>query len=235
VDLFSTEGIQRAGSLKLAQSLISDIILTPFLKDASTILFPPQTSSVTSQNNQIDSTAGSPAVSGRLLVLFRDPIQRALNRYEETRILTGNDILSLTEYASNPIYSENNPLTRDLLGLGPGEALEEEQVKAAQSIIESHVLVGLYDELKETIQRWEVFLHWFVPSKSSEAVNACPKKVQKGFENSYQILSNFASSDPVGFNLLVSNHMIDLTIYKFARSTFKFQGQYLPSVVANSS
>jgi hypothetical protein len=218
--------------MRLTQSLISDIIHTPFLKDTSTILFPPKTSSISSQDSQHDHGDGTPEVAGRLLVVFRDPIERALNRYEETRLLTGNDILSLTEYASNPVYSENNPLTRDLLGLSPGEAIEEEQIKAAQSVIESHVLVGLFDEMDETIQRWELFFHWFVPSKSSEAINACPKNIRNEFEKkAYQVRSNFAISDPVGYNLLVSNHMIDLTIYRFAKTRFQMQGQYLPSVV----
>jgi hypothetical protein len=209
VDLFSTAGLDRAAAMRLTQSRVSDVIYTPFLSEASAKLFPPKSSS--------DSY---PEVSGRLLVVFRDPIERALNRYEITRLLTGNDALSLTEYTTNAVYSENNPLTRALLGLGPHDGLGQVQIKAAQEAINQYVLVGLFDQMEESITRFAMLFKWLVSGDSKSQYAECTKNVLNAFQNGYQIGSNYAASDPVGYNLLVANHVIDRLVYKYAKAQY---------------
>ena len=216
VDLFSTAGLDRAAAMRLTQSRVSDVIYTPYLWEASAKLFPPQSSSNT-----------NPEVSGRLLVVFRDPIERALNRYEIARVLTGNDALSITEYMNNAVYSENNPLTRDLLGLGPEDGLGKVQIKAAQEIINQYVFVGLFDKLEESIARFASFFHWFVSGDSQSQYTECTRNVLIAFQKGYQIGSNYAVSDPAGYNLLVANYMLDRLIYKYAKAQYILQGKIL--------
>ena len=221
VDLFSTTGITRAAILRLTQNRVSDVVLTPFLMEASTKLFPPKSSSVV-----------FPEVLGRLLVMFRDPIERSLNRYEMTRLLTGNDSLTLEEYSTNPVYSENNPLTRGLLGLGPHDTIGDVERNAAQESINQHVFIGLFDEMEESINRFELFFQWTVGGKSQDQNKECVKKIELEFERGYKIGSNYALSDPAGYNLLVASHTIDSQLYNFAKSQFIAQKEFLMELKA---
>lgn len=216
VDLFSLGGLERAASMRLTQSRVSDIIYTPFLAEASNLLFPPKS-----------ARDVFPEVLGRLLVVFRDPMERALNRYEITRLLTGNDVLSLAEYAKNPVYSENNPLTRALLGLGPSDGLGQAQIKSAQQTISQYVFVGLYDQMEESITRFATFFKWFVSGDSQSSREKCTENVLNSFQRGYQIGSNYAISDPGGYNLLAASYTADLLIYKYAKAQFVSQGKVL--------
>lgn len=216
VDLFSKGGLERAAAMRLTQSRVSDVIYTPFLLEASEKLFPPKS-----------STDVFPEVLGRLLVVFRDPIERALNRYEITRVLTGNDALSLTEYSTNPVYSENNPLTRDLLGLGPHDGLGQEQIQSTQESISQYVFVGLYDQMEESITRFATFFQWFVSGDSQSPHAECTEHVLHSFQRGYNIGSNYAISDPVGYNILAASYTIDMLVYKYAKAQFVTQGKIL--------
>lgn len=214
VDLSSSQGIDRAGAMGLTQNRVSDLAYTPFLKEGAQKLFIPP------------SGQGFPEVSGRLLIVFRDPIDRALNRYEATRILTGNDALTLTDYATNPIYSENNPLTRDLLGLGPKDALENEQIKAAQEVINQHVLVGLFDQIENSILRYEEFFRWYMGGANA-AISLCHEQVWESFQMGYRIGSNYATADPAGYNMVAASHTVDKLLYNYAKALFDLQGNAL--------
>lgn len=209
VDLFSIEGVNRAGKLKLTQNRVSDVIYTPLLKAATDKLFP------------LKSGGTSPEVLGRLLVVFRDPVDRALNRYEATRLLTGNHDLTLTDYYNSPIYSENNPMTRDLVGLTVHDHLGQEEVKAAQEAINQFVFVGLVDEIEETIARYETFFQW----QTNQPIGQCQQQVANTFQNGYKVLSNYAVEDSVGYNLIVASHSIDNFVYQYAKAQFVLQGK----------
>jgi hypothetical protein len=198
--------------MKLTQSRVSDVIYTPLLKAAADELFP------------VKSGRTTPEVLGRLLVVFRSPSDRALNRYEATRLLTGNDALSLTDYCTNPIYSENNPLTRDLLGLGPHESIGDAQVKDAQETINQYVFVGLLDEIEETIARYENFFQWQVGGTNPQ-MRQCHQEVTDSFQTGYRISTNYAAADPIGYNLMMADHAVDNFLYEHAKEQFALQAQ----------
>ena len=207
--------------MRLAQNRVSDVIYTPLLKAAADKLFP------------LKSGSTSPEVAGRLLVVFRDPIERALNRYEATRLLTGNDALSLTGYSTNPVYSENNPLTRDLLGLNPYDTIGQEQVKAAQDTINQYVFVGLFDQLEETIARYENFFQWYVGGTNPQ-IAQCHQQVMDTFQSGYKIGTNYAIADPAGYNLIVASHTIDNLVYKFTKAQFELQAKLFKGLSGKS-
>jgi hypothetical protein len=167
-----------------------------------------------------------PDVSGRLMIIFRNPIDRALNRYEATRLITGNDAMSLAEYANHPIYSENNPLTRALLGLGPSDPLGPSQTRVAQELLNNFVLVGLYEKMDASFVRLTKFLHWY-PGVESAQMLSCQEQVRGSFRADYQISTTYFQSDPFGYNMVAASHNLDRLIYKFAEALYELQGNVL--------
>ena len=195
----------------LATAHVSDMAVTPFLRDIAQ-LFQPAPGKV------------YPDVFGRLFVVFRDPVERALNRFEQLKLRTGNDELTLNNYAIDPTYAENNPLVRSLVGIGPNERLNDKHVENAQNIIDQHVLVGLHEEIPESIKRYEEFLGWYVGETVPE-VFACHGRVFEEFQLGYQVTGNYGADDAIGFNTLVASHRMDILVYRYAQSTFQSQGE----------
>lgn len=219
VDLFTTEGLDRAGAMGLTQSRVSDMAYSPFLKHGAEVLFTPR------------QGQSFPEVAGRLLVVFRDPIDRALNRYEVARLITGDDSMTLEKFAKDRIYSENNPLTRDLLGLGPSDTLGPAQISVAQELINQHVLVGLFERIEDTIMRYEQFFHWYVGGANAEILR-CHEEVWQSYQGGYRINPDYARNDPVGFNLIAAEHTVDRQIVDYARALFDLQGRVLTEAAA---
>jgi hypothetical protein len=201
--------------MSLTQNRVSDLAYTPFLRLAAEKLFEPR------------SGQAFPEISGRLLVVFRDPIDRALNRYETARLVTGDDSMTLESFAkAGSPYAENNPLTRELLGIGPTDKLGAEQAKVAQELINQHVLVGLFEKIEDTIMRYEQFFSWYVGGANAE-IQQCHEDVWQSFQGGYQINSDYARSDAVGFNLVAAAHTIDRQVVDYARALFDLQGNIL--------
>jgi hypothetical protein len=201
--------------MSLTQNRVSDLAYTPFLRLAAEKLFEPR------------SGQAFPEISGRLLVVFRDPIDRALNRYETARLVTGDDSMTLESFAkAGSPYAENNPLTRELLGIGPTDKLGAEQAKVAQELINQHVLVGLFEKIEDTIVRYEQFFSWYVGGANAE-IQQCHEDVWHSFQGGYQINSDYARSDAVGFNLVAAAHTIDRQVVDYARALFDLQGNIL--------
>lgn len=210
VNLYTTEGIDRAARLGFASSRVADIAYSPLLTRITSI-FEPQEGRTTSD------------VLGRLLVVFRDPIERALNRYEQTRLLTGNDQLTLTQYAKDPAYAENNPLTRGILGIGPDDRLEHNDIRKAQEIIRVKVLIGIFAALDVTLERYERFFSWYAGDISPQ-IQTCHQETWKSFSSGYSVNSRYNEADPIGFNLIVAQHRMDALLYGYVLAQFEYQG-----------
>ena len=208
VDLFSHDGITRAAELSLVTSHVADLAYTSYLQD-STQLFTPQQ-----------------GVFGRLLIVFRDPVERALNRFEQVKSLEGNSELRLNSYASDPKYQENNPLVRSLVGLGPNESLGQEHLVGARNAIDNYILVGLFEEIPETIKRYEEFFAWYVGGTIPE-VYSCHERIASDFEPGYTVKDQYGAEDATGFNKIVASHRMDILVYRHAQEAFKKQGGFL--------
>lgn len=213
VDLFSVNGIARATRLGFTSSHTADIAYSPLLHDIGKIFKPLKASDI-------------PDVFGRLLVVFRDPMERAFNRYEQAKVTTGNKKMTLSQFANNPAYSENNPLTRGIMGLSPEDPLEKRDVEKAQRIIRDQMLVGLYDQFALSLKRFEQYFSWYAGGVATE-IAICHQEVWNSFSPIYRVSEDYNLEDPVGFNVLLAQHLMDLSVYKSAKSLFDEQGPIL--------
>lgn len=212
VDLFSVPGIDRAERLNLAPARVSDFAYTGMLAQSSRLFLPPTGSDV-------------PIVWGRLMVMFRDPIERALNRFEEFKIVTGNTAYTLSQYANSPLYAENNPLMRSLVGLGPNDALDQSHSITAQAIIDNHIVVGLFDRFEESMDRFERFIQW--RAVDVPGVDDCRAQVMETYRMGYNITVDYTQQDPLGYNLIVAAHRYDKLLFNYAVATFDLQATAL--------
>mmetsp|Transcript_23800 Transcript_23800/g.36023 ORF Transcript_23800/g.36023 Transcript_23800/m.36023 type:complete len:939 (+) Transcript_23800:110-2926(+) len=220
VDLFSLEGIARAGSLGLTQMRISNLAYSPFLKDSAEKLFVPV------------GGRQQPDVAGRLFVVARDPLERALHVYEKARVVSGNDQMTLSDFLDDPSLSENNPFTRRLLGISPSDPLNVQQADVAIKMLNRYAIVGRYDKVDESILRFEKFLSWY-PGEGFPEVRQCHENILLSSASGYQVVNNADAYDSVEYNRLVGNYLVDQRVYNFMKELYDIQGQKLfPSETA---
>jgi hypothetical protein len=196
----------------LASSGVADIAYTPLLQTSSK-LFEPKDSVPTQ-------------IHGRLMVVFRDPIERAINRFEELKLRTHDNELTLSSFASSQRYREDNPLTRALLGVDASAHLSDSLLETAKEVVRRKVLVGLQDRLEETLVRWETYLSWY-RSDTLPTVQACHFEVLDSWAANYQVKLNYAQVDATGFNYLLAQHRMDIAVYQFATRLYQEQGTEL--------
>lgn len=165
-----------------------------------------------------------PDLFGRLLVVFRDPMDRALNRYEQVKLKTDNEQISLTGFVSDPNYTENNPMIRLLLGIDDDVSLTDEHLETAKQIVSGHVVVGLFSALPETLIRFQKLLKWYMDKEVPEIYQQCHRDIVERRVASYVVKGKYEADDAVGFNTLLARQHLDLILYEHAVSIFGKQG-----------
>lgn len=210
VDLFTEEGISRAGSLGLTQRRISELAYSPFLRESAEKLFVPI------------GGRKYPEVAARLLAIARHPMKRALEAFMKEREVSGRPQMTLTEYVNDPSLSENNPFTRRLLGITADDPLGFQQRDVATQMLEEYALVGLYEEAEETVVLFEKFLNWY---PGEQEVRRCHEALIRPYEG-YEVVDNYGEIDPIGYNLLLSNYQVDLYVYEYMKVLFDRQREF---------
>ena len=221
VNLYTVEGIDRATKLGMAPARVADIAYTPLLHNVTKVFEPQEGQTL-------------PDVFGRLLVVFRNPIERALNRYEQVRLIPGNDQMTLHQYAKDPKHSENNPLTRGILAFGPDDPLESSDVTRAQQVIKDLILVGLFDRFDEALERFERYFSWYANDVAPQ-VNICHGEVWDSYSAGYTVHEDYKTLDARGYNLVLAQHRMDVLLYRFAQALFDNQGAALQAASIASS
>merc|ERR1711862_912384 len=144
VDVTLEDGIDHAASLKLVESNLADIIVSPLIQKASSSLF--------SESRQ-----------GRLMFIFRDPIDRVISTFYYLQKATWEPTynpkfqhMTLKEYAYST-YAESNFVARSLLNKMEGGALTKSDVELCKKILQDKILIGLLDQLEESVHRFDTF------------------------------------------------------------------------------
>lgn len=205
VDTTTPKGIERAAQFNIALSGKVDLISSPLPHTAASKLF--------IQGHK-----------GRMFTVLRDPIQRAVSLFHylqkakhEPTYNPALQNMTLEEYAFSELV-ESNFITRTLLDKMEAP-LEEIDFKIAQDILRSKVLVGLLDELQESVRRFELYFHFGDP-----APNATCKEHYVRTGSNRQSVSQILSADaPAYVELQRKNHM-DLRLYEYAVELFHIQG-----------
>jgi hypothetical protein len=199
----SKSGIQRAIDLKLVDSKLADIVLTPLINEVSSIFEPPK--------NQ-----------GRCFTLMRHPILRAISVFYFLQKLSIensslNDFASMTieEYASSDKV-ENNWMTRQLNQKVSGGVLNDDDLERAKEFLRTKCLIGLTDDFNESVIRFETFFGW-THVNEEEKLECQEEIVSKHTSGSEH--ERF-EEDSLVWKLLLEQNRFDMALYDYAVSLF---------------
>lgn len=232
VDMLTPDGISRASSLQLAPSRMAHFVSTPLLHVTSGLVF--------------DSVH-----QGRLFVLLRHPIERAVASY---RHMVQNDPynsqMTLEEYATGP-YAEGDWVTRFLSDHSSGPVTES-HAAMAKEVLRRKAVVGLYDEMDDSLRRMKAYFGWDAPQVEKGGAEAgeeqymrCQRQVLAGHggggdggqQPAPEVLKSRSHDGMVlregdsAYAALAERNRYDMELYRYARQLFAVQAD-LPLNVA---
>jgi len=203
VDVTTSAGIAKAIRLNLAKSGLADVVFSPRFNETKYLF---------NKGNQ-----------GRMFALFRNPIQRSANMYHYFSTAKWDPMynpqltkISLEEYAVSN-YMETNYMTRILLNK-PGGRLTQRDVEIAKEIVRHKCLVGIFEQLQESIERFEHYFGW---SRSGQETKNCKERVLAQGTRKYGFMDVPENSQ--AWNLLYQQNIFDMELYNFAKSVFQYQ------------
>jgi len=148
VDTTTVPGIQRAVDMGLAAAGMTDVIVSSYYHESAALF---------DLNHQ-----------GRAFMMMRNPIDRAVSMYWH-RVKEIGDLdaeVSIEDYAQgNGI--ENNWMTRFMTNRMTGE-LTKEDMEQAKQILKEKFLIGLLDDLDETVYRIMKYNEWKFSTDETE-------------------------------------------------------------------
>jgi len=217
VDTDSIEGLKHSKSLELVQSGFADIISATRAYDATDILF-------------------DPIHQGRMFAIFRHPVERAVSMFyylqQATWESTYNPIykdITIHDYARSSV-TDDNWMVRSLVGKADniGTPLTRQDLDVAIEIIRRKCVVGLMDDMEETIHR---FNSYFSFRESGEQKNdktkspKCKEYITSGSNtNSHPPLEEGSET----WKLLEQKNAADVILYREAEQIFKEQNSLIP-------
>lgn len=205
VDTTTSDGIKRAVSLGLAESGMADVVISPIINDTAYLF---------NEKHQ-----------GRMFALFRNPIQRSANMFYYFSTAKWDKSynpalanITLEQYATSN-YMENNYLTRLIINK-PGGALTESDINMAKEIIRRKCLVGLYDELKESVERFEKYFGW--TDSGGKDADECINRVLSQGTRKYDV-APIIKEGTTEYDLLYQQNRFDMELYFFIKQLYSFQ------------
>uniref|UniRef100_A0A7S4R2F0 Sulfotransferase domain-containing protein n=2 Tax=Ditylum brightwellii TaxID=49249 RepID=A0A7S4R2F0_9STRA len=224
-------GLDRAKKQNLIASNLADVIITPYIYEANAI-FPADH-------------------KGRLFAIFRNPIDRAVDLLHYCKIAHWEESIwkpelmsmSLSQYASSQ-YIENNPMTRRLSNTPNHKNIEvtNDHLTKAMEVLRTRILVGLYEELEESMDRFERYHQWIYRVNpvnqelcrnrflSRGFIHPNPRHPQSssvGGENDLNFLLKEGSDD---YHSIAWHNQYDLELYRYAKELFKEQAHFVEDV-----
>jgi hypothetical protein len=216
VDTTTKHGIRRAKELNLAETRLADVLMSPEIHLFSSKIFTPQN-------------------KGRLFALFRHPIDRAVSMYHYLASASWDPlynpqlkIMSLEEYARSSSI-ENNWMTRFLVNKKGGQ-LTKHDMLVAKEILRTKCLVGLYEDLENTLIRFHRYFGWSQKAAKGQ-VEECRKAVLATGDPRLRT-PDLERKGKVYMALELPNKF-DLELYEYAKELYHVQGEQIFGIKAS--
>jgi hypothetical protein len=207
VDTTTPMGIERASRFNLARSGKADLVVSPLPHDVTSKLFLKQH-------------------RGRCFTIFRDPIERVVSLFyylqSASHEPTYNPALkemTLDEYVNSNL-AETNFVSRALIDKMEAP-LAEEDFLVAKEVLRTKCLVGLLDELEESVRRFDLYFGF---GESTQPDPICIAKYLKAGSNRHSHPSVPPPDSPT-YEILHRNNHMDLRLYQYARELFVEQSR----------
>lgn len=192
----SLHGIDRAERLGLIDSALSDAIATFEIAEASKLF---QTKFKT----------------GRLFAVLQNPVKRAVTDFITERAFNADvQNMRLYQYAQS-IYVRENIVVKEIANVTG--AVSSEDVLTAKAMLENYVIVGLWDRLEESMNRFYGYFGWM---KEGEW-QTCQSNFLAVLN--YQAHGEEFANDSDEYETLADRNWADMELYKFALELFSRQ------------
>lgn len=209
VNTMRMPGIQHANNLGLVDSELARVVTTMFVQDIP-ILFSRQH-------------------KGQLFTIIRHPVSRSISlfyylrtAYESQAFSPPQMTLTLDEYARSSRL-EFNWMTRVLSGQLSG-TLTQEHVDLAKTIVRRKLIVGLLDDMDETLRRFAFSFRWH--NRIGDREKTCLNKLANyDWPNDQQHQPDYPKLDENSktWYLLEEKNQYDMQLYYYARTQFEAQ------------
>ena len=217
-DASSPEGIERINKLGLLREHIPNLVI-----DTSRVF---EALSILSKERR-----------GRLFIVMRDPVERAISKYYYTKIATWErnwhpEIVNMTmiEFA-NSRYCYDNWVTRRLVNkMTPGTLLTPEDLAIAKEILRQKALILLTNDMSQSSDRMVKYFGW----PTTEYQQWC--------------INKFAVDEPINTNphpipdqnspewqAIRTKNFFDVELYAYALQLFDAQGRLVEELVSMES
>jgi len=208
VDVTTEDGIDHAASLKLVDSNLADIVVSPLLHKATTSLL--------SENRK-----------GRLMTIFRHPIDRVISIFyylqKATWEPTYNPIfknMTLRDYAFSQ-YAESNFVARSLLNKMEVGQLTKSDVRTCKKILADKFVIGFLDDLENSVKRFDSYFGF-------NAVHTTCKEMylKKGVNRRDGSNVDTESRDfKLAYDELKRKNWLDMDLYDYVHEFYRKQGE----------
>lgn len=211
VDTTSSEGLVRAKSMRLAESQLAELIVTPLFYEVEDIF--------TSTHR------------GRMFTIFRHPMERAMSMFYYIQVAdweaSYNPLLakmSIQEYATSP-YVENNWMVRKLSNVDKAVKLSDDHLQVAMDIVRRKILVGLLSKKDESLDRFEKFFGWKFKVKPDNQ-ELCRTVLMDQGANS-NVHADLPDEGSDAYNALLFHNRWDILLYEYIEDLFMLQEAFV--------
>eukprot|EP00584_Thalassiosira_punctigera_P020515 CAMPEP_0172558010 /NCGR_PEP_ID=MMETSP1067-20121228/76645_1 /TAXON_ID=265564 ORGANISM="Thalassiosira punctigera, Strain Tpunct2005C2" /NCGR_SAMPLE_ID=MMETSP1067 /ASSEMBLY_ACC=CAM_ASM_000444 /LENGTH=350 /DNA_ID=CAMNT_0013347249 /DNA_START=34 /DNA_END=1086 /DNA_ORIENTATION=+ len=216
VDTTNRPGIDRAKQMGLVPSGLVDIIVTSEPKYAIENLF--------------DGTH-----KGRVLALFRHPVDRLVSKFFYLREATWEKQyrpqwkrMGVLEFAKQR-NTDNNYMVKKLAALRVNDAATEEDLRIAMRTIKKRFIVGLVDHMAESVHRFNIVLGIDESQKENR------KCMEHFLHDSVGARKHKSKSNPkvepgsATWNAFAKRNSLDIRLYEFVVELFSQQKEIIES------
>ena len=165
----------------------------------------------------------------KLFVVFRDPIERVVSKYNYMKISTWEKTyntevakMDLLTYA-NSKHCYSNWVTRRLVNKMEG-TISDDDLELAKEILRRKSLVLLLDDMHEAIQRLRHYFGWDQETLTSEQEN-CLQSLTDNPRNANDQKQTIEIGSPE-WNIIRDRNLIDLQLMSYVTELYKEQGAF---------
>lgn len=216
VDMSSEEGVQSAVNRRFVQSNLADVTISALVTQASEIF----------DDGSLNNNEKQPQQQqlGRCFTVLRNPIDRAVSIYYYLQSTTEAWRDAPIDAYAKSIECESNWMVRELNGKLNGGQLNLQDLQRAKDFIRDYCVIGLEDQLAESIRRFEDAFGW--QSQDVNPDNGSSACTDHTLRNAVVDSPNFEpyGEDSYVWSLFLENNRYDMELYRYAVQLFGERG-----------
>ncbi|KAL7482814.1 hypothetical protein ACHAW6_008473 [Cyclotella cf. meneghiniana] len=131
---------------------------------------------------------------GRILGLFRHPVEHMANQLYKIKAEEGQDDTPLLEWMANTtgtqITKESDMIVKKIVGVKPTDSVTITDLKVAMDFVRDYVVVGLMTEQEESLRRFNLAMGWDDHRKNLDCMTGIFDDEESSFEQEPVVAPN---------------------------------------------